>query len=83
MFARRLAANLTLLLTVGFASAQQGPQLNTVFPPGAKAGETVEVTFTGAAILLKKKAAYENTSIELAANGSNRRPITDNRKQPR
>ena len=26
-----------------------------------------EVTFTGAAILLKKKAAYENTSIELAA----------------
>ena len=29
-----------------------------------------EATFTGAAILLKKKAAYENTSIELAANRS-------------
>src|SRR5437764_3110726 len=27
-----------------------------------------EATFTGAAILLKKKAAYENTSIELIAN---------------
>jgi hypothetical protein len=27
-----------------------------------------EATFTGAAILLKKKAAYENTSIELVAN---------------
>src|SRR4051812_26732852 len=31
-----------------------------------------EATFTGAAILLKKKAAYENTSIELAANSANR-----------
>lgn len=29
-----------------------------------------EVTFTGAAILLKKKAAYESTSIELAARRS-------------
>ena len=29
-----------------------------------------EATFTGAAILLKKKAAYENTSIELAAKRS-------------
>src|SRR4051812_19535146 len=29
-----------------------------------------EATFTGAAILLKKKAAYENTSIELMANKS-------------
>ena len=29
-----------------------------------------EATFTGAAILLKKKAAYENTSIELAASKS-------------
>ena len=29
-----------------------------------------EATFTGAAILLKKKAAYENTSIELAAKKS-------------
>src|SRR4029077_2188248 len=32
-----------------------------------------EATFTGAAILLKKKAAYENTSIELAANRSETR----------
>ena len=45
-----------------------------------------EVTFTGAAILLKKKAAYESTSIELSAGASrylpgfDRKPNTDNRK---
>ena len=38
---------IALLLLAGFASGQQGPQLLTVFPPGAKAGETVEVTFAG------------------------------------
>ncbi|AWM41414.1 putative subtilase-type serine protease precursor [Gemmata obscuriglobus] len=47
MFARRLAATLALLLAAGSASAQPGPQLLTVFPPGAKAGGAVEVTFAG------------------------------------
>ncbi len=47
MFARRILAALALLLAAGFATAQTGPQLLTVFPPGAKAGETVEVTFSG------------------------------------
>jgi prefoldin subunit 5 len=45
-----------------------------------------EATFTGAAILLKKKAAYENTSIELAANSAIRpskpdiKPITEHQQ---
>ncbi len=36
-----------------------------------------EATFTGAAILLKKKAAYENTSIELVAASASRRAVVD------
>ena len=43
----RLAACVLVVASVGFASAQTGPQLLTVFPPGAKAGQTVEVTFGG------------------------------------
>ncbi len=47
MFTRRIASAFSLLLGASFASAQTGPQLLTVFPPGAKAKETVEVTFAG------------------------------------
>lgn len=47
MIARRTSASFAVLLAANFAAAQTGPQLNTVFPPGAKAGETVEVTVTG------------------------------------
>ena len=47
MLARRVLATLTVLLAAGSATAQPGPQLLTVFPPGAKAGDTVEVTFAG------------------------------------
>ena len=47
MLARRVLATLTVLLAAGSATAQPGPQLLTVFPPGAKAGVTVEVTFAG------------------------------------
>src|SRR5262245_55960594 len=47
MLALRIPAAFALFLVAGFAAAQTGPQLLTVFPPGAKAGETVEVTFSG------------------------------------
>jgi hypothetical protein len=47
MFARRLAATFAILVGTSFATAQTGPQLLTVYPPGAKAGETVEVTCSG------------------------------------
>src|SRR3954468_19439955 len=40
-----------------------------------------EATFTGAAVLLKKKAAYENTSIELIANSEIRLEKTMTHKQ--
>ncbi len=47
MISRPLATALALIFGTGLASAQSGPQLLTVFPPGGKAGETVEVTLAG------------------------------------
>ena len=44
---RRLAAGFTIAFTASVAAADPGPTLLTVFPPGVKAGETVEVTFSG------------------------------------
>ncbi len=48
MLARRVLAIFAVLLAAGYATAQPGPQLLMVFPPGAKAGDTVEVTCSGA-----------------------------------
>jgi len=45
---RRLAAGCAFALSAAAAAAQPGPQLLTVSPPGAKAGDTVEVTVAGA-----------------------------------
>ncbi|HEY1191185.1 MAG TPA: pre-peptidase C-terminal domain-containing protein, partial [Gemmata sp.] len=47
MLLRFIGGACALVLAAGFVRAQTGPQLLTVFPPGAKAGETVEVTFAG------------------------------------
>lgn len=47
MLARRILATFTLLLAAGYATAQPAPQLLSVFPPGAKAGDTVEITCSG------------------------------------
>ena len=48
MLARRILATFAFLLAVSTATAQQpAPQLLSVFPPGAKAGDTVEVTCSG------------------------------------
>jgi hypothetical protein len=48
MLTRRLFATFAVLLAADYASAQQpAPQLLGVFPMGAKAGDTVEVTFAG------------------------------------
>lgn len=44
---RTLAALTLLALIASLASADPGPTLVTVFPPGVKAGETVEVTLVG------------------------------------
>src|SRR5438045_1664235 len=45
---RRLLICVVLVVSAGSVAAQTGPQLATVFPPGAKAGEIVEVTVSGA-----------------------------------
>jgi hypothetical protein len=47
MFSRRLAALFAVLILGEMAGGQTGPQLLTVFPNGAKTGESVEVTLTG------------------------------------
>src|SRR5262245_34095417 len=43
----RLLAWAALVASAGFAAGQTGPTLLTVFPPGAKAVETVEVVVSG------------------------------------
>jgi hypothetical protein len=48
MFTRRLIAVCVLVMFASTVNAQQpAPQLLSVFPMGAKAGDTVEVTFAG------------------------------------
>ncbi len=47
MLFRRLSACTVLFAFAAHAAAQPGPQLVTVFPPGAKAGGTVDVTVAG------------------------------------
>jgi hypothetical protein len=44
---RRLAAWAVLVVSAGSVAAQTGPQLATVFPPGATPGESVDVTVSG------------------------------------
>lgn len=43
---RHVAAGFALLLVAGSVAAQSGPQLLLVYPPGAKAGASIEVTVT-------------------------------------
>ena len=64
MFARRIAAAFTLLFGASLASAQSGPQLLTVFPPGAKAKETVEVTFAGSGFDGEEKLLFSVTGFK-------------------
>src|SRR5262245_27024730 len=47
MFTRRILSAIAVLFAAGYATAQPGPQLLSVFPPGAQAGSTVEVTLAG------------------------------------
>lgn len=58
MYAHRIAATLAVLLATGVAAAQTGPQLLTVFPPGAKTGETVEVTCAGSGFTGDEKLLF-------------------------
>lgn len=63
MPARRLSATFALLLAAELATAQTGPQLVTVFPPGAKAGTPVEVTVTGVGLDGDEKLVFGDKSL--------------------
>jgi hypothetical protein len=64
MFVHRLMASAVVILVVGGATAQTGPQLATVFPNGVKSGESVEVTFTGSGFDGDEKLQFSTKGIE-------------------
>src|SRR5262245_48918923 len=70
MFARRVAAGFILLLGAGYAPGQTGPLLLTVFPPGAKAGETVEVTLSGIGLDGDEKLLFSGKGFEAERVGT-------------
>ncbi len=70
--ARRLSAMLAVLLGTGLATGQTGPQLLTVYPPGAKHSRSVEVTFSGSGfdgeeILLFSTKGFQSELLSTAA----------------
>jgi hypothetical protein len=69
MLAPRLAA-VVVLFAAGAAAAQSGPQLLTVFPPGAKAGETVEVTLSGSGLDGDEKLLFSEKGFSAERLGS-------------
>jgi hypothetical protein len=69
MFSRLLTCTI-LLLSAGFAAGQAGPTLLTVFPPGAKAGETVEVTVTGSGFDGNEQLLFSDKAIKAERVGA-------------
>ncbi|MDB5312503.1 MAG: putative subtilase-type serine protease precursor [Gemmataceae bacterium] len=61
---RRLAAWCVLVLSASLAAADPGPTLLTVFPPGAKAGETTEVTFSGGGFDGNEQLLFSNPKVK-------------------
>jgi hypothetical protein len=70
MYAHRIAAALVVLVGAGVAAGQTGPQLLTVFPPGAKAGETVEVTFAGSGFTSDEKLLFSGKGFKADSAGT-------------
>src|SRR5205809_543040 len=71
MRAPRLLPALALVLTAGFATAQPSPpQLLGVFPPGAKAGATVELTFSGHGFDGDEKLLFSAKGFSAEASGT-------------
>ncbi|MCI0705381.1 MAG: PPC domain-containing protein [Planctomycetia bacterium] len=70
MFTRRVAALLAVFFAAGYATAQPGPQLLSVFPPGAKAGSTVEVTFGGHGFDGQEKLFFSEKGFEAELVGT-------------
>ena len=61
---RRLAAGFILAFTASFVAADPGPTLLTVFPPGVKAGENVEVTFSGTGFDGNEQVLFSDSRIK-------------------
>ncbi len=61
---RILAAALLIAGSSAIALADPGPTLLTVFPPGVKAGETVEVVFTGTNFDGDEKLLFSDSRIK-------------------
>src|SRR5262245_44719557 len=69
-----------LALTTGADAQQQPvnlatPRLATIFPPGAKAGSTVEVTFTGTDLEEPEKLVFSHPGFK-AEPADTKQPIT-------
>ena len=73
MIAHRIAAALVVFLFANVAVAQTGPQLLTVFPPGAKAGETIEITFSGAGFDGDEKLLFSDKDFKAERRRGNSR----------
>jgi hypothetical protein len=61
---RSLSVFALLLGLVSLASADPGPTLLTVFPPGVKAGETVEITATGTGFDGEEKLLFSDPRLK-------------------
>ncbi|MFO0804012.1 MAG: hypothetical protein U0791_12940 [Gemmataceae bacterium] len=61
---RTLAAVALLFALASLASADPGPTLLTVFPPGVKAGETVEVTLVGTGFDGDEKLLFSDPKVK-------------------
>ena len=66
----RLLAWAALVTVAGTATGQTGPTLLTVFPPGAKAGETVEVTVTGSGFDGNEQLLFSTEKIKAERAGA-------------
>ena len=64
MFPPRLLAAAVLVLAANVAAAQTGPTLLTVFPPGAKAGETVELIVSGSDFDPSSQLLFSNPNVK-------------------
>ncbi len=70
MCKRRLLSLIVVLLISGIATGQAGPQLLTIYPCGAKSGESVEVTFTGNGFDGEEKLLFSAKGIKAELLGS-------------
>src|SRR5262245_17447269 len=71
MLTRRILATFAVLLAAGYASAQQpAPQLLSVFPMGAKSGDTVELTCSGHNLDGSEKLLFSAKGFKAEASGT-------------